>query len=164
MPRRTISIRGVADSTLRALRQRAVNSRRSLNSELLLVLEQAAAGPASGGPTHSVREPAATAYRKPAREQLEVNRKLLHSLCARFQIKRLALFGSWARGNAHADSDVDLLAEFESGQTPGLAILTVEAALSRAFGDRRVDLVTARGLRPGLLKQVLTDAVTLHGN
>lgn len=56
------------------------------------------------------------------------------------------------------------MVEFEAGHTPGFGIIAVEEALSPAFGDRRVDLVTRRGLRPALRTQILADAVTLHGD
>lgn len=38
----------------------------------------------------------------------------LARLCRRWRIAELSLFGSVARGTAKADSDVDLLATFES--------------------------------------------------
>jgi predicted nucleotidyltransferase len=63
-------------------------------------------------------------------------------------IRRLALFGSVARGEAHPDSDVDLLVEFE----PPLGFDQYMDAKFRleALLGRPVDLVTTKGLKPEL--------------
>lgn len=56
-------------------------------------------------------------------------------------IRRLSLFGSVARGEAGADSDVDLLAEFDPEARIGLFEL---GALERRLGElvgRKVDLL-----------------------
>lgn len=56
-------------------------------------------------------------------------------------IRRLSLFGSVARGDAEADSDVDLAAELEPDAHIGLFRLTaLESRLSEILGQR-VDLV-----------------------
>jgi len=36
-------------------------------------------------------------------------------ICHRYQVKELSVFGSVARGEAHPDSDLDLLVDFEPG-------------------------------------------------
>ena len=61
------------------------------------------------------------------------------------EITRLVLFGSLARGEAHADSDVDVVASFAPGSTPGgmagFAYLDdLEQTLAAHLG-RRVDLI-----------------------
>lgn len=75
----------------------------------------------------------------------------------RFGVRGLALFGSSARGQARADSDVDMLVEFDGPATS-----------ARYFGlqffledlqDRPVDLVTQRALRPELRPFVERDAI-----
>ena len=72
-------------------------------------------------------------------------------LARRFPIQRLALFGSWARGDARADSDVDVLVEVD----PSIGIAFVELAeeLESALG-RPVDLVSRRAIRPGYWKLI----------
>ncbi len=71
----------------------------------------------------------------------------LSALCLRHHIRRLSLFGSVLKGTARPDSDVDLLVEFDPGQTPGLlAMAGIEAELSLLLGGRRVDLRTAQDL------------------
>ena len=55
-------------------------------------------------------------------------------------VRRLALFGSFARGEAGDDSDVDFLVEFEPGQKSFDRFLDLAELLERAVG-RRVDLL-----------------------
>ncbi len=71
------------------------------------------------------------------REQLDV-----------FGVRSLALFGSIARGEERADSDVDLLVTFEGPATFDQYI-DLKLFLEELIG-RRVDLVTEGGLREAL--------------
>ncbi|MDQ5878531.1 MAG: uncharacterized protein QG592_61 [Pseudomonadota bacterium] len=71
----------------------------------------------------------------------------LADFCRSRHIKRLAVFGSTLRGTDRADSDVDLLVEFEAGEVPGLIALSVmELELSAFFGGRKIDLRTLNDL------------------
>ncbi len=45
----------------------------------------------------------------------------LSTLCRRHHVRRLSVFGSAARDEMRTDSDVDLLIEFEAGDSPSLA-------------------------------------------
>jgi hypothetical protein len=83
----------------------------------------------------------------------------LGRFCQRHRIRRLALFGSVLKGTARADSDVDLLVEFESEARPTLLDLAaMEEELSGRLGGRRVDLRTAAELSPYFRDEVLRDA------
>lgn len=59
-------------------------------------------------------------------------------------MKRLALFGSWARGEQTRTSDVDIMVEFEG--RIGWEIVDLHEALEQLLG-RRVDLVTKNALQ-----------------
>jgi len=84
---------------------------------------------------------------------------MLTALCRQRGIRRLALFGSVLKGTARADSDVDLLVEFEAGREPGLFKLAgIEAELSELLGGRRVDLRTAGDLSPRFRREVVNFA------
>lgn len=86
-------------------------------------------------------------------------RTALPDLKRRWPIRSLAVFGSVARGDASAASDLDVLVEFE--RSLGLSeFLALEAALS-ALVDRRVDLVTREALKPHIGRRVLDEAVRL---
>ena len=87
-----------------------------------------------------------------AREQILL---ILHEqrplLAKRFPIHRLALFGSWARGDAHESSDVDVMVEVDP--SIGMGFIELAEALEAALG-RHVDLVSRRAIRPGYWKQI----------
>ena len=71
----------------------------------------------------------------------------LASLCRRYGIHKLSLFGSTLKGNARPDSDVDLLVEFEPEARPNLLTMAqIESELAPLLNGRRVDLRTAREL------------------
>ena len=80
-------------------------------------------------------------------------------LAQRFGVTRLALFGSVARGTASADSDIDLLVEFD-GPATSSRYFGVQFYLEDLFGCP-VDLVTAKALRPRLRPYIERDAVTI---
>lgn len=62
-------------------------------------------------------------------------------ICRRFGVQRLQMFGSAARGDETAGSDVDLLVEFAPGRAPdGFALVDLQDALSQVFDGRPVDL------------------------
>lgn len=164
MPKRTITIRGVPDGTVETLRARAAENHRSLNGELLAILDQAAEIPAPA----RVREAGTVGYQaRPVERRtfVVVDREELDRVCRQHHIQSLALFGSHARGEGGPDSDLDLLVEFAQGKTPGLGLETVAAALADVLGGgRKVDLVTRRGLRSPFLERVLAEAVPLYHN
>ena len=73
---------------------------------------------------------------------------VLDDLCRRYGIKELALFGSIVRGDFHADSDIDVLVEFQPGIRNGLfAFVRLQRELESILG-REVDLVPKDGLKP----------------
>lgn len=74
-------------------------------------------------------------------------------------VTRVRVFGSVARGEALASSDIDLLLNFAPGQTPGLLhLMRVKEVLEKLL-DRRVDVVLESSLRPPLRGEILADAV-----
>lgn len=91
--------------------------------------------------------------------RVTVDRKKLADLCRRHHMRKLSLFGSVLSGTDRADSDVDLLVEFEDGKAPGLLRLAqIEHELSALLGGRRVDLRTAQDLSRHFREQVLRTA------
>jgi uncharacterized protein len=72
-------------------------------------------------------------------------------------VASLFLFGSAARGEASADSDIDLLVEF--GRPIGLfEFVRLRRELEAALG-RPVDLVTKAALKPQLRDEILSEAI-----
>ena len=81
----------------------------------------------------------------------------LDDLKAKFGVKRIAIFGSTARGEDKKDSDIDIIVEFE--KPIGLfAFIELEDCLSKMLG-KKVDLTTKKALKPIIKKSVLKEAV-----
>jgi len=75
----------------------------------------------------------------------------------RFGVRSLALFGSHARGESHADSDIDMLVEFD-GVATSQRYFGLQFFLEDLLGAP-VDLVTRQALRPQLRPFVERDAI-----
>jgi predicted nucleotidyltransferase len=80
-------------------------------------------------------------------------------LAERFGVKRLALFGSFARGSAREDSDVDVLVDFGEPPTPK-ALFGAQFYIEDLVG-RPVDLVTESALRREFRPYVERDAIAI---
>jgi hypothetical protein len=94
---------------------------------------------------------------------LNADRSRIADICRRHGIVRLALFGSVLRADFRPESDVDVLAEFAPGRTPGLGMIAIQDELAALFGGRRVSLVTPKGLHPLVRENVLAEARSLYG-
>jgi uncharacterized protein len=94
---------------------------------------------------------------------LEELKKVAEPACREFQVKRLDLFGSLARGGATAKSDVDLLVEFkEPDLHPAKRFFGLLHHLEDVLGCE-VDLLTLSGLRnPYFRHRVLKDRVNIY--
>lgn len=80
----------------------------------------------------------------------------LEEFCKKHHIRKLALFGSVLRDDFSDDSDVDVLVEFEEGQTPDFfALYEIEQELSETLGGRAIDLVTQKALNRHLRNQII---------
>ena len=90
-------------------------------------------------------------------QNIIIDNEQLAKICHRYNIRRLALFGSALRDDFSDESDVDMLVEFEPGKTPGFKFITLEEELSRLVG-RTVDLVTFKALNRHLRNDVLNQA------
>ncbi len=90
--------------------------------------------------------------------QIEIPREQLAAFCRRHHIRKLSLFGSVLREDFAADSDVDVLVEFQAGYTPGFALIRMEDELSMLFGDRKVDLITPKFLNRRIRDRMLSES------
>lgn len=73
----------------------------------------------------------------------------------RYRADLRGIFGSWARGEAQADSDVDVLVEFQKGAT-----LLDLAGLGDFLEERlrrKVDVVSQRAIRDEIRPRVCRD-------
>lgn len=78
-------------------------------------------------------------------------------LAERYRLVSLALFGSVSRGTASADSDIDILVDFD-GPATSERYFGVQFHLEDQLG-RPVDLVTEKALRNELRPLVERDAI-----
>ncbi|RRR70886.1 MAG: DNA polymerase subunit beta [Candidatus Viridilinea halotolerans] len=87
---------------------------------------------------------------------LQAHREAIALIARRHGVTRIRVFGSVARGEATAQSDLDLLIETgpeTSAWFPAGLILELEQLLGR-----RVDVVTERALHPAIRERVLQEA------
>lgn len=80
------------------------------------------------------------------RELLAAHRHDIRETVARHRGRRVRIFGSVARGDASAGSDVDLLVDFEMGSSL-FDLLHLQHDLEELLG-RPVDVVSTGGLTP----------------
>ena len=80
------------------------------------------------------------------RALVEGHKGEIHAAVARHRGRRIALFGSVARGDDTDRSDIDFLVEFEPGSSL-LDLLRLQDELSAMLG-RPVDVLSVGGLKP----------------
>lgn len=78
------------------------------------------------------------------------------NLTESFGVTRVRVFGSWARGEATADSDLDLIVDVPRG-TSLLDVIGIEQELEKLLGIK-VEVFTEGDLHHRLKKQILTEA------
>ena len=83
----------------------------------------------------------------------------LRKLGERYGIRNIRVFGSFARGDAGTDSDIDLLVDYVPGQA-GFAFVRFCEEAESLLG-RAVDVATVRSLHPMIRESVLAEAVPL---
>lgn len=94
----------------------------------------------------------------PADLPIEMDHDQIAEFCRRNRITRLAFFGSVLRDDFTAESDVDVLAEFEPGMIPSLfGIARMQRELGEIIG-RTVDFKTKGFLSEYIRDRVLSEA------
>ena len=93
----------------------------------------------------------------PRRDEILQALREARPLLDRFGVAQVSLFGSFARDEGRADSDVDLLVEFN--RPIGLfEFVRLQRELGARIG-RQVELVTPAALKPQLRDRILGEAV-----
>ncbi|PSQ45703.1 nucleotidyltransferase [Halobacteriales archaeon SW_6_65_15] len=92
----------------------------------------------------------------------------LQSVLREYPVRLAILFGSYASGNTHRSSDVDIAVEFESidRESPAYNEMFFElgADLSDVLMTDDVDVVAVQTLSPGVAESILEDGVILVGD
>lgn len=92
-------------------------------------------------------------------EIVTVLRQLREEARSQFKAELLGVFGSYARGEATAASDVDILARFLEGAS-FFDFVRLAEFLEEKLGIK-VDLVSERAVRPELREQIIAETVWL---
>lgn len=79
------------------------------------------------------------------------------SLCEKYQITEIGIFGSYARGEETEASDIDILVDYETAPT-FIMLVELRDYLSQLFG-LKVDVVTKNGLKARIRDRVLAEAI-----
>lgn len=92
-------------------------------------------------------------------EVLGGKRREILEAAARHGAHHVRVFGSAARGDARADSDIDFLVEFEDGRS----LLDLAALIDdlRTLTGREVDVAEPDGVHWAIREQVLREAAPL---
>ncbi len=93
-------------------------------------------------------------------DALHEKKDAIHAACRQFGARRIRVFGSVARGEERADSDIDFLVDFP----PGYDLFTQRLPLAERLAEitgRRLDIVPAHELNRHLREAVLNEAVDL---
>jgi len=77
-------------------------------------------------------------------------------LMKKYHVKRLGVFGSYARGDEMAFSDLDIIVDFE--KPIGLDFVTLADELESMLGVK-VDLVSANAIKPRMLESIKEELV-----
>ena len=92
---------------------------------------------------------------------IQYDKKRLEDICRSNDISFLGLFGSFATGKEHPDSDVDLLVDFN--QTKSLLEKGKALVELQDLFNKEVDLVSRRNVKPSLRPFIDSQIVTLYG-
>ena len=87
---------------------------------------------------------------------LDTLKRSKEALLRKYPIRRLALFGSWARGEQTTQSDVDILVDVDPAI--GLGFVSLADELERLLGHK-VDLVSQRAIRESLWNEIEADLI-----
>ena len=87
---------------------------------------------------------------------VELLREQSAYLASEFGIRKIGLFGSFAKGHPGEQSDIDLVVEFE--RPIGLRFMELVEYLEKLFG-RKVDVLTPAGVQ-GIRRKAIAKSIT----
>jgi len=88
----------------------------------------------------------------------EIKKKILPIL-EDYRVKKIGLFGSYARGDMKEDSDIDILIEIEKDISL-LDFVGLKQEIEEALG-KKVDLVEYDTIKPLLRERILNEQVVI---
>lgn len=92
---------------------------------------------------------------------IEEIKNIVREISKRHGVERIFLFGSYARGDANPDSDLDF--RIDKGRISGLfALGGLYADLEEAFGVP-VDMLTTESLDDSFKKEIASEEIQIYG-
>ena len=89
---------------------------------------------------------------------IEILKKNENSIKKKYGVKKIGVFGSFARGEGKEGSDVDILVDLKNGCKTFDNYMELKFFLEDLF-SRNIDLVTMEALRPQLKDNILQEVV-----
>lgn len=90
---------------------------------------------------------------------IEEIRERIAPILEKWRVRRASVFGSYARGEADDNSDVDILVELSEDMSL-MDLVELKLEIEDAIG-KRVDLVEFDAVKPSIRKSVMEDQVAL---
>jgi predicted nucleotidyltransferase len=94
---------------------------------------------------------------KNLKTHITVINKNLSTLRSKFKVKRIAIFGSTARGDNKKNSDIDVMVEFDE-PISFFTFIELENYLSKILGAK-VDLTTKKAIKQTIKKEILKELI-----
>ncbi len=96
---------------------------------------------------------------KDLQEVIQKLKELKPDLEKEYFVEELGVFGSYARNEQTETSDIDVLVSFDQNATVGLLKFSgLQLFLSKIF-NKKIDLVSKRGIHPALEKDILNEVI-----
>ncbi len=111
-------------------------------------------------PRSGVKQTRSVKNRRDLARFKRILRQHLPELQAQYGVKTLGVFGSYVRGEAKKQSDLDLLVELEPHRLTLLGFIGLENYLSDLLGVK-VDLTEKETLKPHVGQRILKEVVSL---
>ena len=91
---------------------------------------------------------------------IDMIKKTIYPIGKQYGVKRIYLFGSFAKGTADANSDIDLL--IEKGRPLSLLKLSSMRQDAEEAFSRSVDLLTTAGIEDSFYKEIAGTEVLIY--
>lgn len=78
---------------------------------------------------------------------------------SKYGVSSVGLFGSAVRGDAGADSDIDILIDFQSDKETYVNFISACDLLEEELKGQKLDIVTRKGLSPYIGEHILNEVV-----